>query len=348
MRRLLALLVLLPLAAMAQETQQKVGETITVERIIIDTRVTDDRGDPILNLAASDFRVKIDGKPAAVESVLWVPETAAYRDMADVEAPQVEVNTGTGSPTPRGRLLVFLFQTDFARNSVRTNGQMKVLIYAEKLVNNLDPEDRVAVLSYDSRLKFRLDFSGDPDEIMETCRRSLLVDDPPEPQIVPLPSLSRSFNRDDARNATSPEMALTVLANALRPIPGPKSLILFGWGLGTYSAGRVVMGRDYTIARRVLESARVSVFSMDFTAADYHTLAAGMAVAAADTGGFYASTHNFPQLAIDKLQKTLAGHYELEVRKPPTSAKGYHTIEVTVARRNANVLARSSYVDKGE
>ena len=348
MRRLLAFFALLPLAAAAQEPQQKVGETITVERIIVDTRVTDDRGDPILGLAAKDFHVRIDGKPAQIESVEWIPETAAYRDMADVEAPPVEVNTGTGVPAPRGRLLVFLFQTDFARNAVRTGGQMKVLIYAEKMVNNLDPEDRVAVFSYDSHLKFRLDFSGDPDEIMETCRRSLLTDEPPPPRVVPMPSLARGFNRDDARKAATPETALTVLANALRPIPGPKSLILFGWGLGTYSRGRVIMGRDYSIARMALESARTSVFSMDFTEADYHSLAAGMAVAAEDTGGFYASTHNFPQLAIDKLQKTLAGHYELEVRKPPTNAKGYHTIEVAVDRRNANVLSRTSYVDKGE
>lgn len=345
MRRLLALIALLPLVSLAQE--QKVGETITVERIIVDARVTDDSGDPILNLTAKDFRVKVDGKPTVIESVVWIPETAAYRDMAEAELPPVEVNTGLNVPPPRGRLLVFLFQTDFARHPSRTGGQMKVLPYAEKLLESLDPEDRVAVFSYDSKLKFRLDFSGNVDEIMEACRRSLLIDEPQEPRVVPAPSLSRSFNRDDARNATSPEAALTVLGNALRPIPGPKSLILFGWGLGTYSRGRVIMGRDYTIARRVLESARVSVFSIDFSVADYHTLAAGMSTAAADTGGFYASTHNFPQLAIDRLKKTLSGHYELEVRKPETKVRGAHAIEVQVVdRRNAVVLARTSYVDK--
>jgi VWFA-related protein len=344
MRRLLALLAALPLVAAAQEP--KLGETITVERIIVDARVTDSSGDPILNLTAKDFRVKIDGKPAVIESVEWIPETAAYRDMADLEAPPVEVNTGTGVPAPRGRLLVFLFQTDFARNATRTGGQMKVLPYAEKLVAGLDPEDRVAVFSYDSKLKFRLDFSGDQDDIMEASRRSLMIDDPQEPRIVPAPSLSRSFNREDARNAATPEAALTVLGNALRPIPGAKSLILFGWGLGTYSRGRVIMGRDYAIARRALESARVSVFSIDFSVADYHSLAAGMSTAAADTGGFYASTHNFPQLAIDRLQRTLSGHYELEVRKPETKVAGVHSIDVQVARRGAEVLARSSYVDK--
>jgi len=49
----------------------------------------------------------------------------------------------------------------------------------------------------------------------------------------------------------------------------------------------------------------------------------------------------------DRLQKTLAGHYELEVRKPDTKFRGTHTIEVEVpSQRRATVLARSTYVDK--
>jgi hypothetical protein len=109
------------------------------------------------------------------------------------------------------------------------------------------------------------------------------------------------------------------------------------------------MDWKYGPARYVLEQARVSVFSMDFTQADAHSLAVGLGKAAEDTGGFYASTFRFPTQALERLQHTLAGHYELEVRKPETKERGYHTIEVEVPkRRTANVMARTSYVDTSE
>lgn len=335
------MLLALPLAA------QQIEESITVERVIVDARITEAGGEPVLNLEAKDFRVKIDGKVAQIESVEWIPETSAGRDLAAAMSEDENAVHEDLAPAPRGRLLVFLFQTDFARNSVRVQGQAKSLIYADKLLETLEENDRVAVFSYDSHLKFRLDFSGSAADIHDACEKSLRIDEPPEPRVVPRPSLAASLHRDDMRNAATPEQALTVLANALRPIPGTKSLILFGWGLGQMWNRRVDMGRDYSIARGALESARVSVFSLDFTAADGHTLAAGLATAAKDTGGFYAALHNFPQLAIDRLQKTLAGHYEIEVRKPETKVAGVHKIDVEViGNRNAVVMARTSYSDK--
>ncbi|HEV7921966.1 MAG TPA: hypothetical protein VGR02_14350 [Thermoanaerobaculia bacterium] len=344
MRRLLLLFALL----LALPVQAQLGEQIVVERIIVDARVTDSGGEPVLDLEAKDFRVRIDGKNAVIESVEWIPETAAAREIANGPDDRQQIHASPSDvPALRGRLLIFLFQTDFARNAVRSSGQMKSLIYADKLLETLEEDDRVAVFSYDSHLKFRLDFSGSVADIHDACEKSLRIDEPPQPRVVPRPSLAASLNRDDMRNAATPERALTVLANALRPIPGTKSLILFGWGLGQLWNRRVEMGRDYAIARGALESARVSVFSLDFTAADGHTLAAGLATAAKDTGGFYAALHNFPQLAIDRLQKTLVGHYELEVRKPETKVTGVHSISVDVVGvRNAVVMARSTYVDK--
>ena len=47
----------------------------------------------------------------------------------------------------------------------------------------------------------------------------------------------------------------------------------------------------------------------------------------------------------DMSERTLVGHYELEVRKPETRVRGVHSIEVDVARRNAAVMARSTFVD---
>src|SRR3954447_5939626 len=123
----------------------QVQEKITVERIIVDTRVTDDRGNPITGLKASDFRVRIDGKPAVVESSEWIPETAAARDLASIDNAIADINTSLDQPAPRGRLLIFFYQTDFARNSVRVSGQMQAVVNANDWLEWLDPDDRVAV-----------------------------------------------------------------------------------------------------------------------------------------------------------------------------------------------------------
>ena len=326
----------------------QVRETITVERIIVDARVTDRKGEPILGLKADDFHVLIDGKPAKVESVEWVPETAAARDLADVDKPPAQVNTSTNIPPPAGRLLIYLFQQDIAREPTRTGGHQKFLLSTEELLDMLDPDDRVAVFSFDSHLKFRLDFSSDKRQIRDAMEASLYYNEPPPPPIVPMPSLAKRLDPKAMKNAGTTEAALLIIGNALRNIPGPKSLLLVGWGLGRWTREGVWMIPAYGPAKVALEAARTSVFSLDITEADYHSLEVGLGRVSADTGGFYAKMKDFPQQALDKLTRTLSGHYELEVRKPETKiANGYHTIEVdTPSHRDAQVMARGSYVDQ--
>jgi len=327
--------------------QAQVAEKISVERVIVDARVTDDHGEPITDLEAKDFRVRIDGKLVKVESVEWIPETAAARGLASIGTQQESQNPDQ-QPAPAGRLLVFFIQTDFARNAVRIGGQMHIMDYADELVDSLEPEDKVAVMQYDSHLKFRLDFTNDKPRIKNAVRDALAIDEPPPPPVVPNPSLRTHLHHDDMMNAGSPEKGLIVLGNALRSIPGPKSLILFGWGLGDRVAHQVLMRPEYPIVRYVLDAARTSVFAMDITQADYHDLAFGLATAAKETGGFYASTFRFPQMAFDMLERALQGHYELEVRKPEKKVLGTRVIEVEVDRRNATVMARSTYIEAGD
>src|SRR4029079_8506318 len=110
--------------------QPQLQEQITVERVIVDARVTDADGNPITGLKPSDFRVKIDGKPAKVEAADWIADTEAQREIdetAGVPAAPAPAPTPSNPQPQRGRLLVFLYQTDFARNTARVRGQMKLL-----------------------------------------------------------------------------------------------------------------------------------------------------------------------------------------------------------------------------
>ena len=102
------------------------------------------------------------------------------------------------------------------------------------------------------------------------------------------------------------------------------------------------MKRDWAAARAALDAARVSLFALDTTDADYHDLEVGLIAAAEQTGGFYAKTHIFPQGVIDRLERTLSGHYELTLRATGELQPGTKNLTVRVKRRGATVLAPSS------
>lgn len=129
-------------------------ETITVSRVLVDVRVTEWGGEPIADLTAADFDVRIDGRRASVESVEWIDEGSGV-----AESPSRRVAEEKPAAEPRGdsetrrlgRLVVIFVQTDFTRQSLRIEGQMKFLMYADEMLATLGPEDRVAVFSFDSQ-----------------------------------------------------------------------------------------------------------------------------------------------------------------------------------------------------
>jgi hypothetical protein len=133
-----------------------------------------------------------------------------------------------------------------------------------------------------------------------------------------------------------------LIGDALKPLPGSKSLVLFGHGFGRFSSSGMSMENEYGPARRALIASRTSVFSLDVTDADYHSLEAGLRLVAEQTGGFYARTHIFPDLAIRELSGALAGYYVLFVEKPGTP-RTRHEIQVELTRRKGHVLAAEGY-----
>jgi hypothetical protein len=146
------------------------------------------------------------------------------------------------------------------------------------------------------------------------------------------------LDAEEMRRATSSERGLQLVANALKDIPGPKTLLLLGWGLGSYGDGLVRMRHDWKDAFHALEEARVTMISLDTTDAA-HDLAAGLNTAAVQTGGFYAAAAQTPRAAIQRVQGTMRGRYELELTSSVPLGAGTHTIAVRVKRKNATVLA---------
>lgn len=314
----------------------RLRETVTVESVVVDARVVDARGRPILGLGPHDFRVKVDGREVELQSATWVPGAAATPEEARPAA------VAAGIPVaPPGRLILLVFQKDL--HPSRTPGLLQMLRRAREMADGFGPDDRVAVASFDSHLRLWLDFTTDRARLRRVLEHSILFQRHPVLNVEDFPSLAEHFDRGRARKAATLETALLVLADALRPLPGTKSLALFGWGMGRWSPGiGVSLDADYEEARRAMSEARVTVFALDVTDADYHTLEVGLQQVAEDTGGFYARTHVFSGQAMDRLENALAGHYVLTFGKPDLRP-GDHALDISLVGRKGHVLAKKTY-----
>lgn len=305
---------------------------------MVDARVLDWGGTPIVNLTRDDFVVRVDGQRVPLESSEWVDE----RGTPPVAPPELRGTPVAPPPGRRGRLVVFFFQNDFY--TTRLTGLFRMWPRAARLLDQLNSEDLVAVASFDSHLKLHCDFTNDHEAIRSVILPTTIFREPDPLPARAEPSIAARLDVEAARDAATQEQGLAVLAGALAKIPGAKTMVMFGWGLGKMSWPLVVLPDAYFEAARLLAEARTTVLALDITDADFHSLEVGLRQVAADTGGFYAKTHLFPDSAMTHVVSAIAGHYELVFAKPDVPP-GTHRISVEVALRKASVFARNSYTD---
>jgi hypothetical protein len=231
---------------------------------------------------------------------------------------------------------VFFVQTDL--NPTRISGQLRLRRYTRELLDTLHASDRVAVVSYDSHLKLWQDFTADRGGVHAAIDRAMLWS--PEGEVAPGDPVSLAAHLDPAvtRKAASPERALEVMARALEPLPGEKTVIYLGWGLGRFGNGGVQMTPNYKPAVRALRAAKASVFVLDVTSADYHSLEVGLEGVAADTGGLYLKTFRLPQLATQTLAQTISGYYVLTLDRSSFSEED-GKLRIDLRDRQGTVLA---------
>lgn len=321
-------------------------EEARVERVVVDAHVIDSRGEVIPDLAPGDFRVTVDGQVVPLESADWVPAgVPEVPETSTGDGMLSEAAVATAAEAAPGRLLIFLFQTDY--NTSRLTGLVRMGLQAERFLGTLLPSDRVAVLSFDSHLKLRQDFTADREKILAGIHAAIRTGK--ERFEVPGagPSLARHFDYAGAARAITPERALALISNAAEPIPGGKSLLFFAWGLNTIggmSGPNPRDVKDFRAAVPALAKARITIFSLDVTNADYHSLEGTLSNISDMTGGTYQKTHIFPGLAMDRVRRAIAGRYVLVFVKP-AGRPGYHDVHVALAGRKGRVLARGYYED---
>lgn len=337
---LLAGLLLTPRGALGvreEPPQEAFDDSITVALDTIVVRVVDASGRPILGLTPEDFRVLVRGEEVPVVAVDWTSSEGAAEPHAELLPVEPVEEGGAPAPAP-GKLVVFFVQTDL--NPTRISGQMRMRPYTRDLLASLHPSDRVAVVSYDSHLKLWLDFTDDREAVHQAVDRAMIYS--PEADVAPSesPSLAARFDFAEARRVASPERALEVTARALAGLPGEKTMIYLGYGLGRFGTGGVRMTPDYKPAVKALSQARISVFVLDVTSADFHSLEVGLQSVAAVTGGTYARTFRLPSVATDKIARAISGWYVLTFDRDAVDGIEPGTATVKLRGRRGEVLAR--------
>jgi hypothetical protein len=331
--------------APAPEELSTFGEEITVRIATVAVRAVDDRGTPLPGLGPADFRVRVGKAEVPVLAVDWIGTDGGAGDPADAFLAGGEVigelpAPAAAAPAPAKRVVVFV-QADIAAPQVRTKGHLQSLPYVRELLDGLAAADEVAVVSFDSHLKLRLDFTRERTAAADAVLDAIRFGSPaPRARVRGAgSSLARAFDDRAAFEAATPEKALEVTALALRDLPGEKVMVYLGWGLGRYGAGGVRMTPDYAPAVAALDAARTAVFVLDITDASSHSLEIGLQQVAAQSGGTYDRMSTFPAQAAGRLARTLTGHYLLTLDASALPADGALRIALA-SRRDGRVLAR--------
>ncbi len=136
------------------------------------------------------------------------------------------------------------------------------------------------------------------------------------------------------------EKGLAALGRALRPLPGAKAILFFGYAVGRWNAlsesasnasmGHFASTRDLEAAQRALAAAQSPVFSLDISSGA-HQLGAGLKQLSFETGGFYMRTETFPDWAMGVVREAVKGHYALTFSKP-AGPPGPHRIRIDKMR----------------
>ena len=334
-----------------QPSPTPVQESVTVHRVEITLHVTDRSGAPVQGMEPREFSVFVDGKHVDTESVEWVgsagDSTVEQTREVHVGGPEPEAR-----PAPSGRLIVMVFQREIAGQ--KEEGLMRMKRQALDFVDTLKSDDQVAILAMGARLWLRLDFTSDRKAIRKAIGDATRAEDIVRVSDPPEPSIAARLASEDEERATSIEKAFLAIGKALKPLPGAKAVLFFGYqvgrwnalapaGSGDYFQGNVIYPEDYERARQALSAAQAPVFTLDVSSGQ-HQLSEALHKLSFETGGFYVPTHQFPNWAMQRVASAIAGHYVLVIDKP-VLPPGLHKIEIVTIRRNVSLLYRQTYED---
>jgi len=364
-----------PLVAAAQPPQEFTGK-VDVTEVLLDVVVTDRDGNVILGLQPGDFVVADGGSPVTVRSATFYSnraflESAALSDRLGVSPDEIPVD----------RYFILFFHDPRGLFPSLISDQLDALRWTRRWVHQeLLPNDYVAVLSYDHKLKVHQDFTTDNDAILRALDDVAKGADPGAnwPSRIEAgagPSLRQNLPRGDELRKSSRTIysALETLAEATGYIVGRKNLLMFGVGFGepgdfsettgylNRSGSGVSNWGTYRVDQRyyprmmeTLNDSNVAVYTISLLKNMRNEndaqgiLGNSLSLLAENTGGrYYGNFLNFRDPLRDVVQDN-NGYYLLSY--PAQNAgegSGYRQVTVTTANPDFVIRARQGYLPGG-
>ncbi len=234
-------LLLMCVPTQAQEPQ--VGFKVSANLILVDVRIVDADGRPVMGLTRDDFTLLEEGQ---VQTIDHFQEISLPLTSSRVEVDRPDQPPRSPSPAsetdqvmaPDKRLLILFF--NFSSADLQDAEMMKKAAH-EFLQEQFDPSDSVAVLAFDNGLEMITDFTSDRIILSQAIGRlssgeqgldvSLPEDDSAEA------ASDGGFIADETEFAlfeTNQQLsAIEAVADAFRDVSGRKALIYFSSGFSS-------------------------------------------------------------------------------------------------------------------
>lgn len=318
---------------------------VRVTEVLLDVLVTDEAGNVVLGLDEDDFLVEDAGRVMPVESVSF------YSNRTFLGGPGLEEVAGA-NPAPQDRYFVlFYYRPPVARAHPDDGALYLRLPHAgdksfQWIVEDLLPNDYVAVVSYGLRLELHHDFSRDRQRLGRAIRRAVQGKPPSQrwPSRTEAPRagvslVSQLEGEDVDQKSEDLHEAVERLAEALGEVKGRKNLILFGADfprLGSHESRE-----RYPSMMKALNANNVAAYGLSVTGRGRQPSLARLAT---DTGGRYA--YGFANF-LDPLRRISvenSGYYLVSFRaEHPAGESGYREVSVRVRNEELRVRTRSGY-----
>jgi VWFA-related protein len=327
-------------------------ETVTVREVQLDVLVTDGRGGPVLGLGPSDFVIEEEGERREITSVIY------YGGLPELRAAGAE---GTERRTDRYFILLFHDQAQAAAPALMA-AQLDAGRWTKKWIEEgLEPNDQVAVLGYDVRLKVYEDFTRDRGRILAAIDQAAIGRKEPDrwrqdearEATVDSPSLlvNLASGKTLSRQTRKLEEALAVIGQAAEGIVGRKNLVLFSIGFGDIDDFGLYTPdpRYYPEMEQSLNTANVAVYAVDMLGAarsspSQRLLNDSLSSIATDTGGHYYSMFTNVATPLREVANDNLGYYLISYRSDfETGTSGYREVKVETVEGRFKVRAREGY-----
>jgi len=336
----LTLATVFPLSA--QDTP-RLDEKVDVNLVQLDVTVTDKKGNQILGLEKGDFIVKENGQPVDVDSIDY------FTNRRFLDAPESQAAFKVERVRDE-RYFVIMFHTipdPTVRSAIQKDIQLARQAAIEFVNNELQPEDRVAIVGYDIRLKIYSDFTSDKQALLSAIDEvvtfsngiSKKPDNPVENGI-----LANIDMHEVVMKTGRVYDGIRILADALDPIPARKVLILFSPGIGEASSFNAQIPENdkvwFNPMMEAIQKANITVYPMHLLRnVRYHAGEANLVAMANDTGGEYYRQATSFEMPMKLVENENNGYYMLSYYVKPRD--GDNPVSIDVKLKNPEFLVKT-------